>query len=449
MFEITEAQRQGTPALLAFWGPSGTGKTYTALLVARGLVGPKGKIVLIDTENHRASIYAELEGVKPWYHMDLQPPFTPQRYTAAMKAAEVGEADVIIIDSMSHVWEGEGGVLDMAESGGAKGILKWKNPKMAYKRMLNALLRSRVNVIFCLRAKDKNVQQKDAQGETEIVNLGLVPICEKGFIYEMTVAALLDLQHLPREIKVPEDLAAALPAGRVLTANTGQLITQWIEGGAPVNHELEELKRTGRETATFGIARLQEWWEKHVPAADKAMLEPYKDEFKHLATQADAEATAGAEPPGSGYRAPSDDPPPATAPAYDPLADEFTGTDESEPAAAEPEPETPSDGSPEPGPVDTGPAPDTQTTAPGFTINRAIGSPGQYDTIEKWATAMKAVMKDIRTPDGLHNFWSLNAKICAEHQKDLKQAPFVADVSMYYGERSAELAAPPDDGGQA
>lgn len=441
MFEIKEAQRQGTPALIGIWGPSGCGKTYTALLVARGLVGPKGKIVLIDTENHRASIYAELEGVKPWYHMDLQPPFTPQRYTEAMKAAEAGGADVIIIDSASHVWEGEGGVLDMAESSGSKGILKWQAPKMAYKRMLNALLRSRVNVIFCLRAKDKNVQRPNAQGKTEIINLGLFPICEKGFIYEMTVATRLDQEHLPHEIKAPEDLADAVPAGRVLTANTGQLITQWIEGGAPVNHELEALKRTGREIATFGTAKLRGWWEKQVPAADKAMLEPYKDEFKHLAAQADQEA--------AGEAGPAEDHPPATAPAYDPLADEFTGTDESEVAAAEPEPDTPSEGSPEPGPVDTGPAPDTQTTAPVFIINRVHGVAAQHDTIEKWAKAMITRIEGTHIPDGLHAFWQLNYENIQAYQQASKvNADAIGPVTMAYGAQSAKLAAPPATNGK-
>src|SRR3546814_4905592 len=101
--------------------------------------------ILIDTENRRAKFYSGLFG--GWSHIDLQPPFTPQRYTAALNAAIQAGANAVVVDSMSHVWEGQGGVLEQADASTAKGLAKWKNPKMAYKRMTNAMFRAPVHEI--------------------------------------------------------------------------------------------------------------------------------------------------------------------------------------------------------------------------------------------------------------------------------------------------------------
>src|SRR3954470_5435151 len=93
-FQVVEAKREAVPALIALWGFSDSGKTYSALRLARGLVGDKGKIALIDTENRRAKFYAGMFG--GWLHLDLQPPFTPARYMAAHDAAIKAGANVII-----------------------------------------------------------------------------------------------------------------------------------------------------------------------------------------------------------------------------------------------------------------------------------------------------------------------------------------------------------------
>ena len=287
MFEVKTATRKGTPALIGLWGPSNSGKTYSALLIARGLVGPEGKIVLVDTENRRAELYATLAG--GWHHIDFQPPFTPPRYMEAMADAEAAGADVIIMDSMSHVWEGEGGVLDMADAGRSKkgeplqGIKKWQAPKMSYKRMMNALLRSRVHVIFCLRAKEKIMQIGG-----EIVSGGPVPICEKNFIYEMTVASMLDEGHKPAmPIKVPEDMAAVIQAGKLLTVETGKKIAEWVGGGVPVDHEAEALKRQGRDKAPQGTTVMRDWWQS-LTKDERQTLKPILEELQLTARQADA-----------------------------------------------------------------------------------------------------------------------------------------------------------------
>jgi len=302
MFKIEKAVRKGTPALIALWGGSSSGKTYSALRIARGLVGQKGKICVIDTENRRAEFYSEL--VNGWFHLDLQPPFTPDRYTQAIDACIAYGADVVIVDSMSHVWEGEGGVLDMADKNGKKGAQKWAAPKMAYKRMLNGLLRAPCHVIFCLRAKDgMNWGGKTPQ------QTGLTPICGKGFIYEMSVSVLLGPNHMPAfqdgtgappcdplipAVKAPADLWGCIKPGQHLGEDVGEAIARWVGDTAAFDFDLAALQKEGRDVATLGRGRMTDWWKALGKTKQESLL-PIKPELASIADQADAEVLDAAE----------------------------------------------------------------------------------------------------------------------------------------------------------
>lgn len=308
MFKIEKAERKGTPALIALWGGSSSGKTYSALRIARGLVGAEGNICLIDTENRRAEFYSEL--VDGWFHLDLQPPFTPDRYTQAIDDCIAYGANVVIVDSMSHVWEGEGGVLEMADGNGKRGALKWAGPKMSYKRMLNGLLRAPCHVIFCLRAKDgMDWDAKDSQGKKSPAKTGLTPICGKGFIYEMSVSVLLGTTHMPAfqgadgsvqcdplipPVKAPDDLWSSIKQGEYLSENTGKAIAAWVGSGAAFNFDLAALQKEARDMATFGRVKMTEWWKK-LGGEKQNSLAPMKDELGLIADTADNEAKEAAE----------------------------------------------------------------------------------------------------------------------------------------------------------
>lgn len=283
-FVLEEATKQSTPPLISLWGQSGTGKTLSALKLARGIVGDNGKIVLIDTENKRAKFYADKGG--KWFHVDLQPPFTPDKYSAAFKFAEDKGADIIIVDSMSHVWEGEGGVLDMADNGKSakgyelKGLAKWKKPKTEYKRMINKLLRAPIPVIFCIRAKEKFVQD----GGDTLKSEGLTPIMDKNFVYEMTVSLKMEENGRFAPIgknlsKIPEFLLAAMPIGVQVNEKMGQEI---IKSLGKLDHKQKEsinLLRDGTDAATQGGSVWVAWWEKLTPE-QKQSCSPYVDQWK-------------------------------------------------------------------------------------------------------------------------------------------------------------------------
>lgn len=231
-FEIRPATRQGVKPLIGLYSESGCGKTYSSLLLARGFVGPSGKIVMVDTESGRGSLYAD---VLPGGYdvLELRQPFSPGRYIEAIEAVEKSGAQLGIIDSASHEWEGSGGVLDMATEREAKsgkpGLHNWREPKMEHQKFMLRLLQSPVPWIVNLRAKHKTKQGKNAQGRTEIVKDEFTtPIQADDFIFEMTVhGEILKNHHFNLTKCSHPDLRRCMPNNEPTTVEHGKLLAQW------------------------------------------------------------------------------------------------------------------------------------------------------------------------------------------------------------------------------
>lgn len=199
-FTIKPATRTGVKPLIVLYSESGCGKTYSALLLARGLAGASGKIVMADSESGRGSLYADISEIGGYETFDLAAPFTPSRYVEAVDAIEQAGAAIGIIDSGSHEWEGIGGVLDMAgdieEKSGKAGLHCWKTPKFEHAKFVQRLLRTKIPIIVCLRAKYKSRQKKDDRGKTVIVkDEATSPIQAEDFIFEATCHAEILPNH--------------------------------------------------------------------------------------------------------------------------------------------------------------------------------------------------------------------------------------------------------------
>lgn len=286
--KIERAVREKTFTLTSIAGPSGSGKTYSAILYARGLVGPEGKIGFIDTENKRSRFYADVAG--GFDVIDLDAPFTSARYIEAIRAFEDAGYKAIIIDSISHEWEGTGGVLEQADAieqaTKRAGLHCWAKPKAGHKKLMNELLQTRAHLIFCCRVKEKVVQVKGTNGKAEIVNEGFVVVQEKMFIYEMTVSMMLEEgSHIPTIQKCPGDLEAAFPSGRKITVDVGASVAKWSDQGIAIDQDLEAAKREGLLAANKGTASLHEWWKGL--GSQQAKLAGMKDTFKSIANAAD------------------------------------------------------------------------------------------------------------------------------------------------------------------
>jgi hypothetical protein len=250
-FEIKKATRQGVIPLVGLYAESGCGKTMSALLLARGLVGPSGDIHMIDTESRRGSLYAD---VIPggFSVLDLEPPFTPERYIKAFNTTVKAGAKVLVIDSMSHEWEGIGGVLDMAGDNEARskkpGLHNWKQPKFEHAQLVQTLLRSPIPLVLCIRAKYKSRQEKNNEGKTIIVKDKFTsPIQEDGFIFELTAHAEVLPDHSINLSKCSHPaLRECFPKSGPITTQHGELIAKWCAAGgqpvAPANPLEAELK---------------------------------------------------------------------------------------------------------------------------------------------------------------------------------------------------------------
>ena len=286
---FARAKREGSHVLVTMEANSGAGKTFSAILLGRGLVGPEGKLALLDTETGRGKIYADLAG--GYDYGELTPPFTPERYIAAIKTAEAAGYECLIIDSGSHEWEGIGGLVEIADSGTTKkgtplsGLAKWANPKARHKKFVQTLLTTRMHLIVCLRAKEKMIQRKGADGKEEIVSAGWTPVQEKYFPYDMTVRLFFTdsgKKGVPQLLKCPDDLLGAFPEGEQVSVKTGARIAEWVRGGVPIDAELTNLKRDAEEAAEGGSAVLEVFW-KRLEHAQRKKLVPFGPNLRSIA----------------------------------------------------------------------------------------------------------------------------------------------------------------------
>ena len=265
--EFTPAKRENVGLLIGLAGSSGSGKTKSALELATGLAGPDGKVFYIDTEAGRAKHYAS---EYKFVHGDMKPPFTPQRYQAAIAKAESAGADVIVVDSISHVWEGEGGMHDMhdailsgqveAARANHKGnwefdeaktrerlsVGAWREPKTAHKKFVSRLLQCRAHLVMAMRADEKmRIEKvKDDRGREKTVivqakdlppNERWTPICERRFPYELTLSLILTPQNpgYPVPVKLQDQHRAFLPLDKLVSADAGRQLAAWARGDMP------------------------------------------------------------------------------------------------------------------------------------------------------------------------------------------------------------------------
>lgn len=290
---ITPAKRRAVPMLISLAGVSGSGKTYSALLLAAGLAGSKGSVGFLDTENGRGAMYADSPGIQAalpngYEIAEMREPFSPSRYSEAVETFEKQGCKVLVIDSMTHEWEGYGGCSDIAENNKLRGMPNWAKAKMEHKRMMNHLLASSMHVIFCLRAREKVKIMKNSQGKEEFVQQGLQPIQEKNFTFEMTLSLLLDEKtHRPEVTKCPEPLLHLFEGNQALvTKQMGEKLRAWSDGAAPVNADPQALAEQALAYASQGMDSYSEFWKGLTGKQQKELL-PRHEEFKAMGRMAD------------------------------------------------------------------------------------------------------------------------------------------------------------------
>lgn len=289
-FTIRKATRQGVKPLIGLYSESGCGKTYSALLLARGFVGPSGKIVMCDSESGRGSLYADV--LPGGYEvLQLDPPFTPARYIQAIEAVEQSGAQIGVLDSASHEWEGLNGVLDMAaeneERSKKSGLHNWKQPKFEHAKFMLRLIQSSIPWVVCLRAKYKTRQVKQ-DGKTQIVKDDVPsPIQAEDFIFEMTAHALILPDHSIRLTKCSHpSLRDCFPKSGPINVQHGEAIAKWCAapGGSSaakpsISPEVKALKKQlwgmGLTTHWGSVESLNQWLIDESIISDTETLDDY------------------------------------------------------------------------------------------------------------------------------------------------------------------------------
>jgi hypothetical protein len=248
-FQFKRAIREEVGLIVGVAGGTGSGKTFSSLRMAAGISGDK-PFAVIDTEAGRCKHYADKFSFD---HGDLHAPFSPEAYTEAILAADAARYPCIVVDSMSHEWASEGGVLEMQESELDRmagndwqkreqcKMAAWIKPKMAHKKMVQRLLQVRAHLILCFRAEEKVDMVRDSKGKMQIVPKvtktgldGWVPICEKALPFELTASFLLtnDAPGMPKPIKLQEQHRAMFPLDKPINEESGRKITAWASGTA-------------------------------------------------------------------------------------------------------------------------------------------------------------------------------------------------------------------------
>jgi hypothetical protein len=242
-FEFRPAVRENVPLLIGLAGGTGSGKTYSAMMLAKGIAGTN-RFAVIDTENGRAKHYADLFEFDV---ADLTAPFRPQAYADAIQAADEKGYPVIVVDSMSHEWSGDGGCLDWHEEEmrgqETRKMTAWIKPKMAHKQMVSRMLQVNAHVILCFRAEEKLEQITDTDGKKKWVPKkgvtaldGWFPVSEKNLPYELTASFLLmaDQPGVPRPIKLQEQHKDLVRLDGPLGEGAGKRLAEWAAGKTKV-----------------------------------------------------------------------------------------------------------------------------------------------------------------------------------------------------------------------
>jgi hypothetical protein len=269
IINIRPAKRDGARVVIGLAGVSGSGKTYSALQLAYGLAGYDAKKVgLLDTENKRGSLYSDiLEKAAPrptqerFMIGNLVGPFSPARYKEALLEFQATGVDVLVIDSVSHEWEGVGGCDEIANDGDPK-VPRWNKAKREHRGFMNALLQCDMHIIACLRAREK-VKMESRGGKVEVVPIGIQPVCEKNFLFELTASILMhDEGKRYDRIKVPAQLHDCLPGDGYITSVTGARIREWVHGGGQTDPRAEKWRNRLLTVAEEGMRAIEAAWDK-------------------------------------------------------------------------------------------------------------------------------------------------------------------------------------------
>jgi len=222
--EFSKAIKNQSKLRIALSGAAGSGKTFSAFKIASGI---GGKIAVIDTERGSASLYSDRFDFDV---LNLEPPYSPERYVEAIVAAEKAEYDIIVIDSLSHAWAGSGGLLDLHDSiqksnKSGNSFSAWKEVTPLQNKLIDTVTGSKCHIISTMRTKQDYIVEQNG-GRTQVRKVGLAPVQREGVEYEFTIYMELSQEH----VAVASKDRTNLFDGKYFTPSeqTGRQLVEWL-----------------------------------------------------------------------------------------------------------------------------------------------------------------------------------------------------------------------------
>ncbi|PFB39833.1 hypothetical protein CN404_30650, partial [Bacillus thuringiensis] len=210
MFQVTEAKREKMKAVIGFIGCSGSGKTGSSLLTAFGMMQEAypdlseeelwKKIGVIDTEHERSKlhvglVYGEVK-IGNFLHINFTPPYTTERYNEAVRVMKQAGVEVIIIDSLSHNWQGEGGIVETHGGMSGNSFQNWGKLAPETTKLIKTLTQNDVHILATLRTKTEYVVESDSNGRMAPRKVGTKPVQKDEMEYEFMLNFVIDIEHV-------------------------------------------------------------------------------------------------------------------------------------------------------------------------------------------------------------------------------------------------------------
>lgn len=255
-----KAEKRQVKLKLGIQGPSGSGKTWGALALAKNL-WPDAKVLVLDTENESASLYADNFDFDT---IPLDPPFESSRYEACIDYAVTNKYDVLIMDSVTHQWDGEGGILrrkeEMDRRPNANSWANWANFTPEHTHFVEAIKQAPIHIVATMRTKQEYSLEKSDKGKSKPVKMGMAPIQRDGFDYEFTLVFDVQMDH---KAEISKN-RTGLFDGKVVDLADKKVAAQlktWLEAGKPIETPtpaptLVPAKTNGHAAAT---AKVEGW----------------------------------------------------------------------------------------------------------------------------------------------------------------------------------------------
>ena len=238
--QLQQTQRHNVKLRLGISGASGFGKTYSALQLAHGMTQDWSKIAVIDTENSSASLYSDLGNFNV---LNLSKPFSPERYIEAIEICEKSRMEAIIIDSITHEWQGDGGCLQIHDQLGGR-FQDWAKVKPRHQKFIDRILQSKCHIITTTRRKTDYSLDISSNGKSKVVKHGTKEITSEGFEYELSVNfELINENHMCKVSKDRTNLFSGKPEF-IITSEVGKTLKAWCNEGVSLDDVKKEINAT-------------------------------------------------------------------------------------------------------------------------------------------------------------------------------------------------------------